>query len=197
MKLGMSINSAFKTALLSWASWVENAIDTNRTRVFFRTFESSHWRWVLHHITSFLQQPQTMKSYLWTKNNIYHSLSFWQHKMSSINHYDAFFVFVAVDRTIILAKWLKSLGRELMARREVQFQIWLAKLWKIWVLPWQFCMLHQWLHIEVMDTWGLGVTSHLCPIVAIGAYLVFLTCGMKFSSHICCQKKKQINMRGT
>jgi len=53
----MSINSAFKTALLSWASWVENAVNTNRTRVFFRTFESSHWRWVRHHKTSFLHLP--------------------------------------------------------------------------------------------------------------------------------------------
>ncbi|TKY74162.1 trichome berefringence 7 [Spatholobus suberectus] len=43
LKLGMPINSAFHTALLTWASWVENTINTNRTRIFFRTFESSHW----------------------------------------------------------------------------------------------------------------------------------------------------------
>ncbi|XP_061348158.1 protein trichome berefringence-like 7 [Gastrolobium bilobum] len=43
VKLGMPINSAFNTALLTWASWVENTINTNRTRIFFRTFESSHW----------------------------------------------------------------------------------------------------------------------------------------------------------
>ncbi|CAK8567501.1 unnamed protein product [Lathyrus sativus] len=43
LKLRMPINSAFKTALHTWASWVENSINTNRTRVFFRTFESTHW----------------------------------------------------------------------------------------------------------------------------------------------------------
>ncbi|KAK4751965.1 hypothetical protein SAY87_020763 [Trapa incisa] len=43
LKLGMPISSAFRTALETWASWVENNIDTNRTSVFFRTFESSHW----------------------------------------------------------------------------------------------------------------------------------------------------------
>lgn len=43
LKLGMAINSGFNTALLTWASWVENTINTNKTRVFIRTFESSHW----------------------------------------------------------------------------------------------------------------------------------------------------------
>uniref|UniRef100_A0A5B7ABA5 Uncharacterized protein n=1 Tax=Davidia involucrata TaxID=16924 RepID=A0A5B7ABA5_DAVIN len=43
MKLGMSITAAFKTALATWASWVENMVDTNKTHVFFRTFEASHW----------------------------------------------------------------------------------------------------------------------------------------------------------
>lgn len=43
MKLGMSLTVAYKTALATWASWVENMVDTNRTRVFFRTFEPSHW----------------------------------------------------------------------------------------------------------------------------------------------------------
>ncbi|XP_014522349.1 protein trichome berefringence-like 7 [Vigna radiata var. radiata] len=57
LKLGMSINSAFKTALLSWASWVENAIDTNRTRVFFRTFESSHWSGQNHNSCKVTQKP--------------------------------------------------------------------------------------------------------------------------------------------
>ncbi|KAL6311138.1 hypothetical protein AAG906_025687 [Vitis piasezkii] len=44
LKLGMSIPTAFRTALNTWASWIETAINTNRTRVFFRSFESSHWR---------------------------------------------------------------------------------------------------------------------------------------------------------
>ncbi|XVE95633.1 hypothetical protein REPUB_Repub02eG0115100 [Reevesia pubescens] len=43
LKLGMGITSAFRTALNTWASWVETSVDRNRTRVFFRTFESSHW----------------------------------------------------------------------------------------------------------------------------------------------------------
>lgn len=43
LKLGMSINGAFKTALSTWKSWVESKINTSRTDVFFRTFESSHW----------------------------------------------------------------------------------------------------------------------------------------------------------
>ncbi|GFY91257.1 similar to TRICHOME BIREFRINGENCE-LIKE 7 [Actinidia rufa] len=43
LKLGMSIGTAFRTALHTWASWVETMINTNRTQVFFRTFEPSHW----------------------------------------------------------------------------------------------------------------------------------------------------------
>ncbi|XP_024976715.1 protein trichome berefringence-like 7 isoform X1 [Cynara cardunculus var. scolymus] len=43
LKLGMSTMSAYTTALTTWASWVENMVDTDRTRVFFRTFEGSHW----------------------------------------------------------------------------------------------------------------------------------------------------------
>ncbi|XP_038695175.1 protein trichome berefringence-like 7 isoform X1 [Tripterygium wilfordii] len=44
LKLGMPITSAFKIALETWASWVDTTINSNRTRVYFRTFESSHWR---------------------------------------------------------------------------------------------------------------------------------------------------------
>ncbi|XP_056164411.1 protein trichome berefringence-like 7 isoform X2 [Syzygium oleosum] len=43
LKLGMPIASAFKAALNTWASWVESNVNPNRTSVFFRTFESSHW----------------------------------------------------------------------------------------------------------------------------------------------------------
>lgn len=43
MKLGISTTGAFKTALATWASWIENMVNTNKTQVFFRTFESSHW----------------------------------------------------------------------------------------------------------------------------------------------------------
>lgn len=45
VKLGMSIATAFRTALNTWASWVDNMINPNRTHVFFRTFEPSHWRY--------------------------------------------------------------------------------------------------------------------------------------------------------
>ncbi|XP_023007170.1 protein trichome berefringence-like 7 isoform X1 [Cucurbita maxima] len=44
LKLGMSIPTAFEVALRTWASWIEENIDTNRTHVFFRTFEPSHWK---------------------------------------------------------------------------------------------------------------------------------------------------------
>ncbi|KAJ4838050.1 hypothetical protein Tsubulata_029672 [Turnera subulata] len=43
VKLGMPITAAFKRALETWASWVETSVNPNRTSVFFRTFESSHW----------------------------------------------------------------------------------------------------------------------------------------------------------
>lgn len=49
LKLGMSIPSAYRIALETWTSWIEREIDKNRTRVFFRTFEPSHWRY--SHIT--------------------------------------------------------------------------------------------------------------------------------------------------
>jgi len=47
VRLGMSIPVAFRIALDTWASWVEKMIDTNRTHVFFRTYEPSHWRYSL------------------------------------------------------------------------------------------------------------------------------------------------------
>ncbi|KAK4256786.1 hypothetical protein QN277_006467 [Acacia crassicarpa] len=43
LKLGMSIPAAFRMALDTWLSWVDNNINVSRTRVFFRTFEPSHW----------------------------------------------------------------------------------------------------------------------------------------------------------
>ncbi|GMJ02400.1 TRICHOME BIREFRINGENCE-LIKE 7 [Hibiscus trionum] len=43
LKLGMGITTAFRTALKTWATWIETSVNRNRTRVFFRTFESSHW----------------------------------------------------------------------------------------------------------------------------------------------------------
>ncbi|CAF2106021.1 hypothetical protein HID58_079422 [Brassica napus] len=43
LRLGMSIPSAYRVALETWASWIETKIDPNKTRVLFRTFEPSHW----------------------------------------------------------------------------------------------------------------------------------------------------------
>ncbi|XP_030951574.1 protein trichome berefringence-like 7 [Quercus lobata] len=43
LKLGMPLTTAFGKALDTWASWVETMVNSNRTSVFFRTFESSHW----------------------------------------------------------------------------------------------------------------------------------------------------------
>ncbi|KAG6432557.1 hypothetical protein SASPL_104137 [Salvia splendens] len=42
-KFGMPISNGLKIALATWKSWVEKAVNPNKTRVFFRTFESSHW----------------------------------------------------------------------------------------------------------------------------------------------------------
>ncbi|CAI9108962.1 OLC1v1008683C2 [Oldenlandia corymbosa var. corymbosa] len=43
LKLGLPIDSAFRIALNTWSTWIDRMIDSNRTRVFFRTFEPSHW----------------------------------------------------------------------------------------------------------------------------------------------------------
>ncbi|XP_047340651.1 protein trichome berefringence-like 7 isoform X2 [Impatiens glandulifera] len=43
LKLGMSLHDAFRTAVTTWGNWIQNSIEPNRTMVFFRTFESSHW----------------------------------------------------------------------------------------------------------------------------------------------------------
>ncbi|WOK94602.1 hypothetical protein Cni_G03307 [Canna indica] len=57
LKLGMSINSAFRIALNTWASWVETKVNTNRTRVFFRTYEPSHWSGSNQKDCNVTQQP--------------------------------------------------------------------------------------------------------------------------------------------
>ncbi|GLJ25022.1 hypothetical protein SUGI_0478940 [Cryptomeria japonica] len=43
LKLGMKIEAAYQKAISTWASWVESAVNTSRTHVFFRSFEPSHW----------------------------------------------------------------------------------------------------------------------------------------------------------
>ncbi|XP_019196749.1 PREDICTED: protein trichome berefringence-like 7 [Ipomoea nil] len=57
MKLGMSINNAFRKALSTWQSWVENEVNPKRTRVFFRTFESTHWSSGIRQNCNVTQQP--------------------------------------------------------------------------------------------------------------------------------------------
>ncbi|KAF9608998.1 hypothetical protein IFM89_012337, partial [Coptis chinensis] len=56
-KLGMPITTGYRTALATWASWVETMVNTNRTRVFFRTFEPSHWSDQRHRYCKVTQQP--------------------------------------------------------------------------------------------------------------------------------------------
>lgn len=53
----MSIPIAFRTALDTWASWVETMIDKDRTLVFFRTFEPSHWSDQTRRVCNVTQQP--------------------------------------------------------------------------------------------------------------------------------------------
>ncbi|KAL5704453.1 Protein trichome berefringence-like 7 [Ranunculus cassubicifolius] len=57
LKLGMQINTGFRTALSTWASWVETMVNTNRTKVFFRTFEPSHWSDQHRRYCNMTQQP--------------------------------------------------------------------------------------------------------------------------------------------
>ncbi|KAM7513787.1 hypothetical protein LguiA_003916 [Lonicera macranthoides] len=57
LKLGMTIASAFRTAVETWSSWVETMINPNRTHIFFRTFEPSHWSNLTLRICNVTQQP--------------------------------------------------------------------------------------------------------------------------------------------
>ncbi|CAL4972845.1 unnamed protein product [Urochloa decumbens] len=59
LKLGTSINSAFKMALETWASWVKEKVDLRRTRVFFRTYEPSHWSGLNQKVCEVTEQPTT------------------------------------------------------------------------------------------------------------------------------------------
>lgn len=73
LKLGMSIDRAYSTALHTWASWVNAHISPNKTRVFFRTFEPSHWRYLLKSFCLVLKLQFTKKS-VNTKLNICHKI---------------------------------------------------------------------------------------------------------------------------
>ncbi|XP_052155183.1 protein trichome berefringence-like 7 [Oryza glaberrima] len=59
LKLGTSVEAAFRTALETWASWVEKRIDLNRTHVFFRTYEPSHWSDTNQKVCEVTEQPSS------------------------------------------------------------------------------------------------------------------------------------------
>ncbi|CAA6660344.1 unnamed protein product [Spirodela intermedia] len=59
LKLGMPITAAFKMAMETWASWVETMVDTDRTHIFFRTFEPSHWSGPNQEVCELTKQPVT------------------------------------------------------------------------------------------------------------------------------------------
>ncbi|TYK04348.1 protein trichome berefringence-like 7 [Cucumis melo var. makuwa] len=44
LEFGISVIDGYKMALNTWADWAEANINPNRTTVFFRTIESTHWR---------------------------------------------------------------------------------------------------------------------------------------------------------
>ncbi len=43
LRLGMDMESAYRTAVATWADWVKQYIDTNKTHVFFRNYEPHSW----------------------------------------------------------------------------------------------------------------------------------------------------------
>ncbi|XP_057972966.1 protein trichome berefringence-like 7 [Malania oleifera] len=59
LKLGMPIMTAFRTALNTWASWVESKVNSSRTHIFFRTFESSHWSGKTRNICKVTRRPSS------------------------------------------------------------------------------------------------------------------------------------------
>ncbi|KAK9108122.1 hypothetical protein Syun_024133 [Stephania yunnanensis] len=40
----LEVDDAFKRALTTWASWIDNNIDTTKTQVFFRSYSHTHFR---------------------------------------------------------------------------------------------------------------------------------------------------------
>lgn len=49
----LEVTEAYTKALRTWAQWVDANIDSNRTRVFFRGFSASHFRYINNLILSF------------------------------------------------------------------------------------------------------------------------------------------------
>ena len=48
----LEVTEAYTKALRTWAQWVDANIDSNRTRVFFRGFSASHFRYIINLILS-------------------------------------------------------------------------------------------------------------------------------------------------
>lgn len=59
LKLGTSINAAYRMALETWASWVKEKVDLERTQVFFRTYEPSHWSGSNQKVCEVTEKPTT------------------------------------------------------------------------------------------------------------------------------------------
>ncbi|NP_001359296.1 Protein trichome berefringence-like 7-like [Zea mays] len=59
LKLGTSIDAGFRMALETWASWVQKRVDLNRTHVFFRTYEPSHWGDTSQKVCEVTEQPSS------------------------------------------------------------------------------------------------------------------------------------------
>ncbi|KAG0518163.1 hypothetical protein BDA96_09G151700 [Sorghum bicolor] len=59
LKLGTSIDAGFRMALETWASWVHKRVDLNRTHVFFRTYEPSHWGDTRQKVCEVTEQPSS------------------------------------------------------------------------------------------------------------------------------------------
>lgn len=61
----LEVTEAYTKALRTWAQWVDANIDSNRTRVFFRGFSASHFRYINNLILSFLSIGIFMVAYQW------------------------------------------------------------------------------------------------------------------------------------
>lgn len=46
MKLKMNVDDAYERALETVMKWIHTEVDSNKTRVFFRTFAPVHFRFV-------------------------------------------------------------------------------------------------------------------------------------------------------
>lgn len=43
IKLGLSLEAAYRLALGTWATWVKSNVNVTKTQVFFRSYEPAHW----------------------------------------------------------------------------------------------------------------------------------------------------------